>query len=115
MDLVSRVKNILIDPVNEWRVIDGEPGDGGTLLKGYVAVLAAIGPVPLAVTINLNINFLRKPGRCDLTAEARLLKLGKRLATGEVTLRCEGEKEAVAHVTATYSIPPDQREPSMVT
>src|SRR6476469_3686163 len=51
----------------------------------YVAVLAAIGPVPLAVTINLNINFLRKPGRCDLTAEARLFKLGKRLATGEVT------------------------------
>ena len=81
----------------------------------YVAVLAAIGPVPLAVTINLNINFLRKPGRCELTAEARLLKLGKRLATGEVTLRCEGEKEAVAHVTATYSIPPGQRESSMVT
>jgi hypothetical protein len=42
MDLVSRVKNILIDPVNEWRVIDGESGDGGTLLKSYVAVLAAI-------------------------------------------------------------------------
>jgi acyl-coenzyme A thioesterase PaaI-like protein len=58
----------------------------------YVALLAAIGPVPLAVTINLNINFLRKPGRCDLTAEARLLKLGKRLASGEVTLRCEGEE-----------------------
>ena len=51
----------------------------------YVAVLAAIGPVPLAVTINLNINFLRKPARRDLTAEARLLKLGKRLAIGEVT------------------------------
>jgi hypothetical protein len=42
MDLVSRVKNILIDPVNEWRVIDGESGDGITLLKSYVAVLAAI-------------------------------------------------------------------------
>ena len=75
----------------------------------YVALLAAIGPVPLAVTINLNINFLRKPGRCDLTAEARLLKLGKRLANGEVTLRCDGEKEPVAHVTATYSIPPGDR------
>jgi uncharacterized protein (TIGR00369 family) len=45
----------------------------------YVAILAAIGPVPLAVTTNLNINFLRKPARCDLLAEARLLKLGKRL------------------------------------
>src|SRR6266478_2562073 len=59
----------------------------------YVAVLAAIGPVPLAVTINLNINFLRKPGTRDLTAETRLLKLGKRLATGEVTIRSDGKEE----------------------
>jgi uncharacterized protein (TIGR00369 family) len=72
----------------------------------YVAVLAAIGPVPLAVTINLTINFLRKPAQRDLTAEARLFKVGKRLATGEVLIRCSGEKELVAHVTATYSIPP---------
>src|SRR5229473_1659448 len=72
----------------------------------YVAVLAGIGPVPLAVTINLNINFLRKPAQRDLTAEARLLKLGKRLATGEVAIRCIGDEEPVAHVTATYSIPP---------
>src|SRR5437016_1928961 len=48
----------------------------------YVAVLATIGPVPLAVTINLNINFLRKAAPRDLVAEARLLKLGKRLAGG---------------------------------
>jgi uncharacterized protein (TIGR00369 family) len=75
----------------------------------YVALLAAIGPVPLAVTINLNINFLRKPGRCDLTAEARLLKLGKRLASGEVTLCCEGEEAPVAHANTTYSIPPARR------
>jgi len=72
----------------------------------YVAVLAAIGPVPLAVTINLNINFLRKPSPRDLIAEARLLKLGKRLATGEVTICSESEEAPVAHITATYSIPP---------
>jgi uncharacterized protein (TIGR00369 family) len=71
----------------------------------YVAVLAAIGPVPSAVTINLNINFLRKPMPGDLVAEARLLKLGKRLATGEVTICSGGEVEPVAHVTSTYSIP----------
>jgi len=69
-------------------------------------VLAAIGPVPLAVTINLNINFLRKAAPRDLLAEARLLKLGKRLATGEVTICSQGETEPVAHVTSTYSIPP---------
>src|SRR2546428_8912496 len=62
----------------------------------YVAVLAAIGPVPLAVTINLNINFLRKPSARDLTAEARLLKLGKRLAPGEVAIRCPTQAEPVA-------------------
>ena len=72
----------------------------------YVAVLAAIGPVPLAVTINLNINFLRKAAPRDLLAEARLLKLGKRLATGEVTICSQGETEPVAYVTSTYSIPP---------
>ena len=72
----------------------------------YVAVLAAIGPVPLAVTINLHINFLRKAAPRDLVAEARLLRLGKRLATGEVTICPDGETEPVAHVTSTYSIPP---------
>jgi uncharacterized protein (TIGR00369 family) len=73
----------------------------------YVAVLAAIGPVPLAVTINLNINFLRKPAPGDLIAEARLLKLGRRLATGEVSIRAGGDELPVAHVTSTYSIPGD--------
>lgn len=72
----------------------------------YVAVFSAIGPEPLAVTTNLNINFLRKPTRADLVAQARLMKFGKRLAVGEVTIRSEGEEEPVAHVTATYSIPP---------
>jgi len=94
------------------------PGDtisGATMMAladfaMYVAVLAAIGPVPLAVTINLNINFLRKAAPRDLLAEARLLKLGKRLATGEVTICSQGETEPVAHVTSTYSIPPGDNE-----
>ena len=71
----------------------------------YVAVLATIGPVPLAVTTNLNINFLRKPATRDLIADCRLLKVGKRLAVGEVEIRSDGADEAVAHVTSTYSIP----------
>jgi uncharacterized protein (TIGR00369 family) len=71
----------------------------------YVAVLASIGPVPLAVTTNLNINFLRKPGEADLLAEAKLMKLGKRLAVGEVAIRSAGGSDLVAHVTSTYSIP----------
>jgi uncharacterized protein (TIGR00369 family) len=71
----------------------------------YVAVLSAIGWVPLAVTTNLTINFLKKPAARDLVAEARLLKLGKRLAVGEIGIRSDGDDELVAHVTSTYSIP----------
>ena len=73
----------------------------------YVAVFSAAGPVPLAVTTNLSINFLRKPDKADLLAEAKLLKHGKRLVVGEVTIRSKGKMEPVAHVTATYSIPPN--------
>ena len=71
----------------------------------YAAVLASIGPVAHAVTTNLSINFLRKPGQRDMIGEARLLKLGKRLAVGEIALFSEGETELAAHATATYSLP----------
>jgi uncharacterized protein (TIGR00369 family) len=71
----------------------------------YVAIFSAIGRQPLAVTTNLNINFLRKPAPADLIAEAKLMKVGKRLAVGEVTITSDGSDDPVAHVTSTYSIP----------
>jgi uncharacterized protein (TIGR00369 family) len=74
----------------------------------YVAILAAIGPVTLAVTTNLSINFLRKPEPGDLIADCTMLKLGKRLAVGEVAVRSASEDELVAHCVATYSIPPER-------
>lgn len=79
----------------------------------YALVLSRIGPVELAVTTQLSINFLRKPLPGDVLADARMLKLGKRLAVAEVILFCESAEqgEPVAHATATYSIPPpDYRE-----
>ena len=72
----------------------------------YLLVLAHIGPVALAVTTNLNINFLRKPQPGDVLAHAEFLKLGARLAVGAVTMLSAGENEPVAHATVTYSIPP---------
>jgi uncharacterized protein (TIGR00369 family) len=71
----------------------------------YVAVLASIGWTPLAVTTSLNINFLQKPAPGALEAECRLLKIGKRLAVGEVSIRSEGKSDLIAHATSTYSIP----------
>lgn len=72
----------------------------------YVAILGEIGIVPLTVTTSLNINFLRKPasGR-DIIGVCRLLKLGKSLAVGEVTIYSEGIAEPVAHAVGTYAIP----------
>jgi uncharacterized protein (TIGR00369 family) len=72
----------------------------------YVVILSAIGPLGLAVTTNLNINFLRRgaPGE-DILAAARLMKLGKRLAVGEVSLSLANASDPIAHVTATYSLP----------
>jgi uncharacterized protein (TIGR00369 family) len=72
----------------------------------YAALLGAIGEVPLAVTTSLNINFLQRPRPGDLVATCSLLKLGKRLAVGDITVHSEGLATPVAHATATYSIPP---------
>ena len=73
----------------------------------YSAVLASIGEVALAVTTNLNINFLSKPVKeRNLVADCRLIKLGKRLAVGEVSICSQGSDDIVAHATGTYSIPP---------
>jgi len=71
----------------------------------YVALLATIGWVPHAVTANLSINFLERPAAGDLLAEARLIKLGKRLAVAAIEIRSEGGADLVAHATGTYSIP----------
>lgn len=71
----------------------------------YALILSRLGPVALAVTQNLNINFLRKPRLADLLADARFLRLGKRAAVIEVLIYAEGEDEPVAHVTGTYAIP----------
>jgi uncharacterized protein (TIGR00369 family) len=72
----------------------------------YVAVLASVGWEPLAVTIDMTLHFLRKPPARDLVADCTLLKLGKRLAVGEVAIRSDGDADMVAHATSTYSIPP---------
>ena len=72
----------------------------------YVAILAQIGPEPMAVTSDLHCRFLRRPrGDRDVIANARILKLGRRLAVGEVQLFSAGDEAPVALVTATYVLP----------
>ena len=72
----------------------------------YAVALSVIGEVQLAVTTSFNINFLHRPLPADLIAQGKVLKAGKRLVVSEVEVHSEGNKEAVAHATGTYSIPP---------
>ncbi len=72
----------------------------------YLIILANVGPKALTVTTNCSIDFMRKPAPKDLIAKARLLKLGKALAVGDVLLFSEGMEKPVAHANVTYSIPP---------
>ena len=75
----------------------------------YVAILGRIGIVPLAVTTNMNINFLRKPSaERDIIGVCRLIKVGKTLAIGEVSIYSEGLDDPVAHAVGTYAIPPQK-------
>jgi len=75
----------------------------------YAALLSRIGLVPLAVTTNLNINFLRKPvAHAPIRARATLLKVGRTMGVGEVFVYSDGMEEPVAHSTMTYSIPPEK-------
>lgn len=102
-----------------WHVSDSDLRPGGTIsgptmmtladFAMYVAILGEIGIVGLAVTTNMNINFLRKPsGGVDLRGVCKLMKVGKVLIVAEVWVYSIDQEEPVAHVTGTYSIPPQK-------
>ncbi|MGY6412193.1 MAG: PaaI family thioesterase [Alkalilacustris sp.] len=99
------------------KVGEGHLRPGGTVsgptmfaladLAVYCAILARIGPQALTVTTSASIDFMRKPAAgVDLIGEARLLKLGRVLAVGDVLIRPEGSAAVVARASVTYSIPP---------
>jgi uncharacterized protein (TIGR00369 family) len=69
-------------------------------------VMSVLGRVELAVTTDLNFHFLRRPAPKDVLADARLLKLGRRLAVGEVTMRSDGDPRPICHAIGTYVLPP---------
>jgi uncharacterized protein (TIGR00369 family) len=102
-----------------YAVSDRHGRPGGTLAGpvmmsladtgAWVAIMSQIGPVVLAVTTSLHIDFLRKPLLTDLMAKSRILKLGTRLAVVDVDLYSRGETDLVAKAQVTYSIPPSPK------
>ena len=102
-------------PIEERHLRPGPSVSGPTVMAlvdaaMYFALLAKIGPTLLAVTTNLNINFMRGVAGGELVVDAEILKLGRRLVVGQVSVRANGEPELVAHATVTYSVPPPRRE-----
>lgn len=70
-------------------------------------VMSVLGRVELAVTTDFSFHFLRRPAPVDVLADARLLKLGRRLAVGEVTMRSDGDPHPICHAIGTYALPRD--------
>ena len=97
-------------PFDERYLRPGEAISGPTLFTLadtalFGAVLSLIGEQPMAVTTDLTMHFLRRAGRADLIAEARILKHGRRLAVGEVHIYSDGESRPVAHASGSYALP----------
>ncbi|MEO0671188.1 MAG: PaaI family thioesterase [Pseudomonadota bacterium] len=110
----------LSDDAARVRLIPG-PNDtrpGGTVSGPTMFTLADVSVYALllgirseralqAVTTSLTINFLSRPVPGGLVADARLLKLGRRLAVADVLIRAETDGKAIAQASATYGMPPD--------
>ena len=71
----------------------------------YIAIFTRIGITPMALTSNLNINFMRPCIGTAVVAEAQILKLGRTLAVISVDVRAEGSDKLSSHAVVNYSIP----------
>jgi uncharacterized protein (TIGR00369 family) len=72
----------------------------------YGVVMSLLGRTELAVTTDLTFHFLSKPEPVDLLAEGRILKLGRRVAVGEVSITSEGKPQPICQAIGSYAIPP---------
>ena len=97
-------------PVDQGNIRPGGYINGPTQMAvadsaAYIAIFTRIGITPMALTSNLNINFMRPCIGDAVIAEATLLKLGKTLAVISVDIRAEGSDKLSSHAVVNYSIP----------
>jgi uncharacterized protein (TIGR00369 family) len=118
---VPRIEAVDEDSVTLRQAVgDRHVRPGGTLsgptmmmladTAAWMAILAQIGPVVLAVTTSLHIDFLRKPAVADLLAKATVLKLGRSLAVVDIGIFSQDHEQLVAKAQVTYAIPSTHSE-----
>lgn len=69
-----------------------------------IAISAALGGFRPMATVSQNVSFFRPVANRDVLVTARVLKMGKALAFGEVAMHADGSAEAAAHATTTYAV-----------
>lgn len=95
--------------VNTDDIGQGQAVSGPAIMKladtaFYLLLLAELGFDAALAASSLNFNFLRKaPADRNLRSHCRLLKVGRRLIVGEMTIYSEGDERPVAQSTGTYS------------
>lgn len=110
LDAYGRGTCRVLLPLDERNIRPG-PSVSGPAIMGlgdvaaWVALLSVIGPVPLAVTSNLSVSFLRPAGLADLACVCSVLRAGRRLAVMLAEVTRATDEAPVAHMTITYAIP----------
>jgi uncharacterized protein (TIGR00369 family) len=111
VESVTETSALIRIPFDEKNKRPGGSVSGPVLMAAadtamYASILGMVGEVAMAVTSNLNINFMQRPGEVDIIAEGKILKLGKRIAYCEVELFTSESRDLVAHCTGSYALPP---------
>lgn len=117
LDLGLRVESVVKDravlrlPYSDRLARVGGSVCGQALMSAadtaMVIVLAgAFGAFKPVTTVSQNVTFMRPMAGRDVLIEARIIRLGKTLAFGEILLRADGDERPAAHATTTYAILP---------
>ena len=75
------------------------------------AVSSAAGAYRPMTTVDQTMHFLRPAAKADVLAEAKVIRLGRSMAFGSVTLTAEGDPRPVAMAQLAYALLSESKEP----
>ena len=109
VESVAQGSAVLRMPFSERLVRSGGTICGQALMSAadtamVIALAGSYGEFRPVTTVSQNVSFMRPIAGRDVLVEARVIRLGRTLAFGEIRLRAEGEDKPAAHATTTYAI-----------